>query len=366
MRIFSRQKKGSRKRSWYIDYSDPISGKRIRKVCGESRREAEKFRTIIETETLKGGASQSEPLNPPIYEFLQEYIDHLGATGITVSSLTRFRQILQNFSNFIFNEKKNTEVLGDITAKDIWDYVHYRKNMGMKDKTISMELSEIKKLFRYAIAINAVMSNPTALVNYKSTKDNTPHFFTKDEIKKIFKSFPQEWMRDIFRTFLYTGMRKGELMHLLWKDVDIDNKFIHVRQQIFKDGEIIYKTKTISSARSIPMYDEVTNILIRQRKRMLHKDYVFVNSHCTPFRDDDLYHYLKPRLLQLKIKGSVHTFRHTYASLLIEAGVGLRELKELMGHSRIETTMQYAHLYPQRLHEQIDRLKELSIDTSGK
>ena len=111
------------------------------------------------------------------------------------------------------------------------------------------------------------------------------------------------------------------------------------------------------------MYEDVYEILLNQKEKCINKDYVFVNSNGKPFRDDDLYHYLKPRLIKLGIKGSVHTFRHTYASLLIEAGVGLRELKELMGHSKIETTMQYAHLYPHRLHEQVNRLRELSIET---
>ena len=114
------------------------------------------------------------------------------------------------------------------------------------------------------------------------------------------------------------------------------------------------------------MHEVVYKILLKQRVNSLNKDYVFVNGNGNPFRDDDLYHYLKPRLIKLGIKGSVHTFRHTYASLLIEAGVGLRELKELMGHSRIDTTMQYAHLYPNRLHEQVNKLSDVLNDTDDK
>ena len=128
------------------------------------------------------------------------------------------------------------------------------------------------------------------------------------------------------------------------------------------DGEVVYKTKTSSSARSIPMHEQVYKILVRQKKRELNKDFVFINSKGNPFTNDKLYRYLKPRLIKLGIKGSIHTFRHTYASLLIEAGVGLRELKELMGHSRIETTMQYAHLYPHRLHEQVNKLSDVFND----
>lgn len=363
MRVYSRPRKNSRQRSWYIDYRDPVTGKRIRKVCGITRKEAERCRARIEAEIFNGDHSTITPENPPFYKFMQEYMDHLGATGITYSSLKRYKQILQNYIDFSWQEKNHVQYLGDISTKDIWDYIHYRKKNKIKDKTISSELAEIKKCFRYAVVIRAIVNNPAQAVGFKLSQESTPHFFTKDEIKKIFKALPKEWMRDIFRTLLYTGMRKGELMHLLWKDIDIDRRLIHIRHQVVSGEDVVYKTKTKSSARSIPMYEEVYRILKRQKGRGLNKDYVFVNTHGTQFRDDDLYHYLKPRLKKLCIKGSVHTFRHTYASLLIEAGVGLRELKELMGHSRIETTMQYAHLYPHRLHEQVNRLSELSIDT---
>lgn len=363
MRIYSRPRKNSRSRSWYIDYRDPVTGKRVRKACGKTRREAEKYRARLEVKMLGEDFVARDPDNPPFYEFMQEYMDHLGATGISYSSLKRYKQILQNFIDFFWNKKNHVQYLGDISIKDIWDYIHYRNKNRIKDKTISFELAEIKKCFRYAVEIGAIANNPAQAVGFKANQESTPHFFSKDEIQKIFKALPTEWMRDVFRTLLYTGMRKGELMHLQWRDVDFDRKLIHIRHQVISGDEIIYKTKTKSSARSIPMYDEVYQTLKRQRARRLNKDYVFVNSNGTPFRDDDLYHYLKSRLKKLGVKGSVHTFRHTYASLLIEAGVGLRELKELMGHSRIETTMQYAHLYPHRLHEQVNRLSELSIDT---
>ena len=363
MRIYWRPRKGSRERSWYIDYRDPASGQRIRRVCGKTRREAELHRARLKRELFSEAHLAPSPENPPFYEFMQAYVEHLAATGITFSSLKRYRQILQNFVDFIWRERRPVKFLGDITTKDIWDYIHDRKKLGIKDKTISSELTEIKKCFRYAVDINEVASNPAQAVRFKVSQVSVPHFFTKEEIKTIFDSLPEGWMRDVFRTLLYTGMRKGELMHLQWKDVDFDRRLIHVRQQVLSDGEVIYRTKTKSSARSIPMYEEIYDILLRQKKRSLHKGYVFVNSKGSPFRDDDLYHYLKPRLNKLGIKGSIHTFRHTYASLLIEAGVGLRELKELMGHSRIETTMQYAHLYPHRLQEQVNRLSELSIDT---
>lgn len=365
MRIFSRTSKtNSRKRTWYVDYYDPHKGKRVRKACGSTKREAEMAGREIEASLLLPSSTPSIEIdNPPFVDYMQDYINHLGATGITDSSLTRYTRIIQNLVDYVWEHKPEIHRLGDLRTKDLWDYIHHRKSSGIKDKTISNELMEIKKCFRFAIEINALGHDPVKNVKFKPAQKPMPHFFTKEEIEKIFKSFSKDWMRDIFRVFLFTGMRKGELMHLQWNDIDFDKRLIHIRHEVQKDGVTIYRTKTTSSVRTIPMYEEVYDVLKRQRSRNLHDEYVFVNSARVPFRDDDLYHYLKPRLVKLKISGSLHTFRHTFASLLIEAGVGLRELKELLGHSRIETTMQYAHLYPHRLHDQVNQLKSLSLKT---
>jgi len=368
MRIFSRKSKtNSRIRTWYVDYYDPQKGRRVRKACGATKKEAEAMRREIESDLYRPtGSTKVETDNPPFNEYMQDYIDHLGATGITNSSLNRYTRIIQNLVDYVWKYKPGIRRLSDLRTKDAWDYIHQRKSDGIQDKTISNELMEIKKCFRFALEINALDINPVQNIKFKPAQKSMPHFFTQDEIKKIFNSFSKDWMKDIFRVFLFTGLRKGELMHLQWSDIDFDKRLIHVRHQIIKDGIIIYKTKTTSSARTIPMYEEVYDVLMRQEDRKYDKNYVFVNSAKVPFRDDDLYHYLKPRLVKLGIQGSLHTFRHTFASLLIEAGVGLRELKELLGHSRIETTMQYAHLYPHRLHDQVNQLKTLEIETGLK
>jgi len=357
MRIYSRKKKGARERSWYIDYRDPVSGRRIRKVCGRTRHEAERARAQIESTLLGIGNVEPEPDNPPFFQFVQEYITHRSASGIAPSTLTRYRRILQNFVDYVYKEKPVINRIGNITTKDIWDYIHYRKKDGKKNKTIWNEIDELKRCFRYAVEIGAIKHNPSQKVHFTLNNESSSHFFSKDELKQIFEAMKnEEWLSDIFKTFLYTGMRKGELMHLQWRDVDLDRQVLHVRYQVVRAGKVIYNPKTKSSARVLPLNDEVIEILKRQKRKGLNKDHVFVNQQGRPFNDGDLYYYLRFKLGKLGIKGSIHTFRHTFASLLIEAGVGLRELKDLMGHSSIESTMRYAHLYPQRLHEQVNRL----------
>ncbi len=255
MRIFSRKSKtNSRIRTWYVDYYDPQKGRRVRKACGATKKEAEAMRREIEADLYRPtGSIKVEIDNPPFNEYMQDYIDHLGATGITNSSLNRYTRIIQNLVDYVWEHKPGIRQLGDIRTKDVWDYIHHRKTKKIQDKTISNELMEIKKCFRFALEINALDNNPVQNIRFKPAQKSLPHFFTQDEIKEIFDSFSKDWMKDIFRVFLFTGLRKGELMHLQWSDIDFDKRLIHVRHQIIKDGIIIYKTKTTSSVRTIPM-----------------------------------------------------------------------------------------------------------------
>lgn len=166
---------------------------------------------------------------------MQDYSDHLAATGIADSSLKRYRRIIQNFVDFIWYKKKYIKRLSDVKTKDIWDYIHYRKQDEISDKTISNEIAELKKCFRYANDVSAIGNNPIKAIRFKNHQETTPHFFAKEEIKAIFKALPTEGIREIFRTLLYTGMRTGELMHLQWKDVDLDRRLIHIRYQIIQN-----------------------------------------------------------------------------------------------------------------------------------
>lgn len=111
VRIYSKPKKGSRQRSWYIDYRDLETGRRVRRVCGSTRREAETYRARIEGELFSGTRAASSPENPPCYEYLQQCVEHLGATGISSSSLRRYRQIAQNFMDFLGTEMGITKAI---------------------------------------------------------------------------------------------------------------------------------------------------------------------------------------------------------------------------------------------------------------
>lgn len=147
---------------------------------------------------------------------------------------------------------------------------------------------------------------------------------------------------------MYTGLRLGELLALRWKDVDFKNKVLRVRLSIskhivdHKQIDIEDLPKTNSSIREIPL----TNVLAELLKKMRNSsDYVLCNKRGEKV-DYRGYQMVFSRLLEkLKIKHyGFHSLRHTFATRLLENGVDIKTISELMGHSSPTVTLnRYVH-----------------------
>lgn len=188
------------------------------------------------------------------------------------------------------------------------------------------------------------------------------------EIEKILKAAEDTPMYTLIILEIFTGMRKGEILGLQWKYVDLDNKSIYVKQNLCrvniekpigrKKTELILMTpKTKKSIRKIPISDEVVQVLKQYKNEQnKHKeeykniykdnDIVFAKDDGT-FQDPrELLHQFHRILEKAGVrKCRFHDLRHTFASLLLQAGETPKIIQELLGHSSITTTMDvYTHV----------------------
>jgi len=241
--------------------------------------------------------------------------------------------------------------LKDISTKTIEDYlINRREKDKVARKTANTELTALSGAFKYAVEMKYLRENPVkGIRRFPKKARKTPRFFDENELKRIIESETRPRYRDIWEFLAFTGLRKGELEHLEWPDVDFKNRVIHVRPK--EDWEP--KTKL---SRTIPMHNRVYKILKERKKANESGRCVFVNDIGRPFKPDDLYSKLKPLLKRLGIEGNVHTFRHTFASHLVMAGVDLPTVASLLGHRDISTTMIYAHLAPEHLVNAVGKL----------
>lgn len=166
---------------------------------------------------------------------------------------------------------------------------------------------------------------------------------------------------------LYTGLRIGEVCALKWNDIDLDRKIIHVRSTIvrvknrnvedsFVTMLVVDKPKTKSSLRDIPISSNLMPILTSMQPSI---QSIYVVSNANKFMSPRTYEYRFHRILDLCGISSInyHILRHTFATRCIEAGVDVKSLSEILGHSNVSITLNtYVHSSIELKRTQLEKL----------
>ena len=158
-------------------------------------------------------------------------------------------------------------------------------------------------------------------------------------------------------------MRKSELFHLEWSDVDFRKRTITVSNKTDRDTGEEWHTKNYEY-RVIPMNDSLYEVLRRQ-PRHISSSSVFCNPDGTRFHD--IRAGFETALREAGLDHiPIHALRHTFASNLVMSGVDIRTVQKLLGHKDIKTTMRYAHLAPDHLRSAVENLSYGHyMDTKG-
>ena len=336
-RIYSRGgKKGTH---WYLDYC--VDGRRVRKRVGKSKKLADLALADIQVKLeRKELGFQTKDKN--LADFIAECLDY-AKTNKSRGSYVRNEIVLRTFTGFAKIER-----LRGITPQLIESYKKFRLEGGTMASTINTELNTIKAALNRAVALGYLARNPCREVKKLKAPRKQVRFLSKEEAKKLLEAGNGR-MGPIIETLLYTGLRRGELTHLAWADVDLPRRVIAVQA---KDG---WHPKDYE-VRHIPMAPRLHELL----KSLPRKDCPWVFSTCNG--GPHLGHILSRDFRKLAracgIKdASLHTLRHTFASHLVMNGTDVYTVQKLLGHSSIKTTEIYAHLAPDFLKAAVERLR---------
>ena len=196
-------------------------------------------------------------------------------------------------------------------------------------------------------------------------QDEDLKYYTREELITLFKYLEKdatnEWFT-FFRLLAYTGIRKGECLALTWNDIDFKNNTLTVNKTIsvgLNNKQIVQDPKSFNSFRTISIDTNTMTILKKwkteQASILLKFGYNSMNKNQLLFSTasrNKMYTLSKPRTILKKVCDKnnfkfihIHGFRHTHASLLFESGVTMESVKERLGHSDIQTTVNiYTHI----------------------
>ena len=267
---------------------------------------------------------------------------------------------LCNYYNYIKNalgyydvKKINTIIIANFLES--LKTMKTKRHDGLSSASISNIRANLHSCFEYAIYYEIITTNPVKFTKQRKEKTNNVDIFTKEERLKIENYLLNNFNITTigFYILFYTGMRIGELAGLKWKNVNLDERIITIKESLnikknIETNHWIYfddTPKTNNSCRFIPIPNHLIEIFKRIKKLNINSEYVISKTNGE---------VLKPRAyrpLFLKIlnelnirKIKIHAIRHTFATNMIENGMNINTLSLILGHSSIKVTVNtYLH-----------------------
>jgi len=337
------RKRGS---NYFIDYH--VNGKRVRKHVGTSKKVADLALADIQLKIEKREIGIEE--KDYIFDRLVTEFRTYCKTNLAPNTAKRYNSIIDNFLRFHFKTYPHLSKLSQFSAKIFEDFKEFRKTEEAENRTVNAEMIVIRMMFRLAVAWGYTPRNPSDGVSKLRVPSTIcPKFLTEEQCRQLIGA-SDDFLRPIFFTFLNTGLRKSELENLEWVDIDFDRRKLMIR---VKDD---WTPKT--NEREIPINDGLFKVLQEQKIKANGSRYVFPDEDGGIIYKNRLLKRFKTLAKQLSFGevDTVHALRHTFASHLVMKGVDLATVKQLMGHSDIDTTMIYSHLTNKHVEDAVQKL----------
>ncbi len=246
-----------------------------------------------------------------------------------------------------------------------------RRELGLADSTVRSAYTILRAVLETAVRDGALARNPAAMVKRPTVTAKEAAYLTPAQVRDLLATAGGTRYRPLFNLLVNTGLRRGEALALHWRDVDFTKRTIRVRGTLARvDGQLVVtEPKTAKSKRVLHMSPTAATVLqeVRsgQRQEQLRAGsvwaatgYVFTTETGTPCDPRNALRALKAaaRTAGLPDVG-LHTLRHSAASVMLENGIPLKVVSELLGHSSVAITGDvYGHVSPNVSADALDAL----------
>lgn len=217
----------------------------------------------------------------------------------------------------------------------------------------------LKKFLEWCVKEKYLTVDPILDIKKPKKPRNLPRRLSYEDAQKLLHCvFGCKWFYGfecprnyaIIATFLYTGLRARELMNLRLVDVNLES------------GNILIMRGKGNKDRNVPIHSKLIHILryyIRERERWnKESEYLFIGAQSNlPLQYRDVAKICRKISVESKVGFTPHCLRHTFGSVAVEQGIGIVQLKEIMGHSDIKSTMIYMSMSSKNLKESLNKVE---------
>lgn len=271
--------------------------------------------------------------------------------SLSANSIEAYLTDLDKLIRFVESEGKD---FATISYQDLQQFVAQLRDIGIHPRSQARIISGIKSFYRFLLLDEYITADPTELLESPKIGLKLPEVLTVNEINDILDtidlSLPEGQRNRAMLEVLYScGLRVSELISLRYSDVYFDEGFIRVEGKGSKQRLVPISETAIR---------EIKNYLLDRNRMAVKKgfeDILFLSRRGTALSRIMVFHIIKQQTEMAGVHKNVspHTFRHSFATHLLEGGANLRAIQEMLGHEKITTTEIYTHIDRQFLRKEI-------------
>lgn len=343
------------------------------------------LRDLIRSGQYKKGRSKNDKVIT-LDDYFQRYLNHKKAT----TKGNSLRNYISIYNNHI-SKKIGHCRLRDITRDDIFD-LQSEVLENTTASTANYAVTVIKLILNEAIEDKFIENNPAKIksisIDKKKAKKTTHRSLSVQEQEIFMQAAEENFYYELFGLALSTGMRIGEIAALKWSDIDLKNNVIHITKTLTKDidGKVVVgPPKSNAGIRDIPITSKAKEMIDLQKAKMetllgiscSETKVISINSNYVSFKEHNVFYTPNMKIinttvidsnidriiLSLDKKGNkmdrfgVHALRHTFATRCVESGMNPKVVQKLLGHERIEMTMEiYVDATPDTIQDEMQKL----------
>lgn len=285
--------------------------------------------------------------------YVKEFVSYLKIEkGLAENSIFAYQNDVAKLHDFSVSIDKNAE---QISYNDLKLFIAALYDLGLSARTQARIISGIKQFYGYLLLENYITVDPSELLDQPKIGRKLPEVLTIEEIDRLIDALDMSKTEShrnkaIIETLYSCGLRVSELVNLRFSDLFFEEGFIRV---IGKGNKERLVPVSASVEKEISIYND--HIRRHQNIKKGDENVVFLNRRGGKLTRVMIFTIIKDLAERISLQKTIspHTFRHSFATHLLEGGANLRAIQEMLGHESITTTEIYTHLDQRYLKEAI-------------